>query len=433
MAVRARALAIVLAAMGFAPAAAQPAPPASVLAHNPTAAERAWVASTVYHLVKRYFAHWEGLPAGFDFDARYRAYLGEALAAPDRRGFSMATLRLIADLHNGHSSFTDEALYADPRPAPFYAEPVAGHWTVRVSRVAELAPGAVIVAVDGMPIETWVAPIRAIIAQSNDRARDSLVFLRAFMLPERFTLTLADGKHAPIDRARPLAPRRGQPRQEETTTVVRPDGTVVIAIPSFDEPKFESAAIAAVRAHMDAPLILFDVRWNGGGSTPGKLLETIMTRPYAGTIVATPLTVAEFDADGAFDPAQNPIPGATIRYGPVVTQPVAGAFAGRAAVLADRHCASACEDFVIRFKSGKRGPVLGEATWGSTGQPYRVRFSDLGMEVQVSTKREALPDGARFEGVGIAPDIAVPPLPSDFAAPGDPQRDRALAAVRNAS
>jgi len=184
-----------------------------------------------------------------------------------------------------------------------------------------------------------------------------------------------------------------------------------------------------VRAHVDAPLILFDARWNGGGSTPGKLLESIMSRPYAGTISATPLTVAEFDADGAFDPAQNPIPRAMIRSGPDVTRPVAGAFAGRVAVLTDRHCASACEDFVIRFKSGQRSPVLGKATWGLAGQPYRVRFADLGMEVQVSTKREALPDGSRFEGVGVMPDIAVPPMTSDFSAAGDPQRNRALAAI----
>jgi len=198
-------------------------------------------------------------------------------------------------------------------PAPFYAEPIAGRWTVRVSRVADLASGAVIVTIDGVPTETWVAPIRAVIGQSNERARDSLVFLRRFMLPERFTLTLVDGKRVAIDRSQQPAPRTGQASLEETTTSVRPDGTVVIAIPSFDDPRFEAAAVAAVRAHMDASLILFDVRWNGGGSTPGKLLTAIMNRPSAGTIVATPLTLAEFDADGAFDPAQNPIPRAMIR------------------------------------------------------------------------------------------------------------------------
>lgn len=75
-------------------AVADPSPPASaVLSHNPTPAERAWVASTIYHIVKRYFAHWEGLPASFDFDARFRVYLAEAMSAPDRRAFSLATMR----------------------------------------------------------------------------------------------------------------------------------------------------------------------------------------------------------------------------------------------------------------------------------------------------------------------------------------------------
>ena len=75
-------------------AVAQLLPAASaVLSHNPTPAERAWVASTIYHIVKRYFAHWEGLPAGFDFDARFKSYLAEAMSAPDRRAFSLATMR----------------------------------------------------------------------------------------------------------------------------------------------------------------------------------------------------------------------------------------------------------------------------------------------------------------------------------------------------
>jgi len=103
---------------------------------------------------------------------------------------------------------------------------------VRISHVAELAPGAVIVAVDGVPIETWVAPIRAGIGQSNQRARDSLVFLRRFMLPERFTLTLTSGARMAIDRSLPAAVRRGQNTPNETTTSVRANGTLVVAIPS---------------------------------------------------------------------------------------------------------------------------------------------------------------------------------------------------------
>ena len=80
-----RSLALVAAAALAAPAAhAQPAPAPAV--RDPGPADRAMIAAAIYHDVKRYFAHWEGVPEGYDFEARFRAYLDEAMAAPDRQG-----------------------------------------------------------------------------------------------------------------------------------------------------------------------------------------------------------------------------------------------------------------------------------------------------------------------------------------------------------
>jgi carboxyl-terminal processing protease len=154
--------------------------------------------------------------------------------------------------------------------------------------------------------------------------------------------------------------------------------------------------------------ILFDVRNNGGGSTPTKLLETVMTKPYRGTLVATPLTVAEFDAHAVYDPEGHPFPKGMIRYGPQTIAPRPDAVATPMAVLADGGCGSACEDFVARFQDGRRGPVMGERSFGSTGQPYLVQFPEFGMNFRVSTKRESLPDGRQLEGKGVQPDIAIP-------------------------
>ena len=396
------------------------------LAHNPTLAERAWVAASVYRTVKQYFAHWAGLPASYDFDARFKAYLPEALNAPDRRSFSLATMRLVASLANGHTNFTDEALYADHRPAPFYAEPIEGRWTVTVTRRSDIPLGSVITAIDDVPVDRWVSPIRAVIGQSSPRARDHLVFLRRFMFPEHFVVMLDGGRRIGVNKADPLTTRQGRASPESVTVQRRRDGVLVIAIPSFDEPRFEAAAISAIRAAKDVRLVVLDVRGNGGGTTPGALGAAIMTRPYAGTLVLTPLTIAENDAHGSFSEGDNPAPNAMLRYGPDVGEPQAGAYAGPMALLIDRACASACEDLAIRFQSGRRGPVLGEPSWGSTGQPIRVQFPELGMSLRVSTKRESFADGRPFEGVGVQPDLPVQTTRGDVTAGTDTVLERAI-------
>lgn len=395
-----------------------------------TQADRMMIAAQINHVVKRYFAHWEGLPPDYDWDACFADYLKEALAAPDRRSFSLATMRLIASLQNGHSSFSDEVLEDEPT-LPFHARPIEGKWMVTSSFIPEVSPGDVITTVDGVPIDRWLEPSRAIVAQSDGRARDRLLLLQGrAMWPQTVRLGLASGKTVNIDRAAPRGERRPARKPFEVETTVRPDGVVVIRIPSFDDIKFEAAAIAAVKAHAGAPLILFDVRGNGGGTTPETLLRVIMDQPYAGTIVNTPMTIAEQDADASFSSAA-PIR-QMIRYGPHRTQPAADAIKGPMAVLMDGGCGSACEDFAIRFQSGKRGPLMGEPTFGSTGQPYFVRWPQWKMSLRISTKREFLPDGRPFEGVGVAPDIAVPQRIADLTASGDPQFDRAVAVWRAA-
>lgn len=431
-------VAMALAAAAPAPVTAGPvSTPAPVVSgsttpdldRNPSPAERAWVASAVYRTVKEYFAHWSGLPPAYDFDAAYRSYLAEALAAPDRRGFSLATMRLVAGLENGHTGFTDDALWRDKRPLPFSAEPVQGRWTVTVSRTATLRPGDVVASIDGVPVETWVAPIRQIVGESSPRARDHLVFSRRFMFPDRFVVGLADGRRVPVSRDDAAGPPVGRTRVDEVTTTRRGDGVVVIAIPSFDAPQFEADAVKAVRAAAGARLILLDIRGNGGGSTPEALLRAIMTRAYTGTAVVTPLVNAMEDGQRSFSPDAPRTPQTFLRYGSHTTQPDPQAYAGPMALLADGACASACEDFAIRFQSGRRAPLLGEATFGSTGQPFLVRFPDLGMSLRVSTKRESFADGSPFEGVGVRPDIPLPLTRADLAAAGDPVLERAVAAA----
>ncbi len=376
---------------------------------DPDLTDRAYIGATAYHAIKRYFAHAEGLPAGYDFEARYRAYLQEALEAPDRKAFSLTTMRFFACLRNGHTSFWDEELTQQTGPMPFRIRRIDNQWTVVRSSLTHLHPGDVVTTVDGKLVDEWLEVVREHIGQSSLAALDWMTWLRPFLLPERFTIGTDDGRQVPIELTElPTEPERGPPLASEVETVHRPDGLVVIRIPSFDDPKYEEAAIAAIRGVESARAILLDLRDNNGGSSPGGLLSAIMTRPYRGTLVSTPMTIAKSDASNSFNGNIPALPTTMMQNGPDITLPFPDAWQGKMALLINRGSASACEDFAMRFKDGERGLVLGEPSFGSTGQPYFVGFPEFGMSFRVSTKREYFPDGRQFEGLGVTPDVSIP-------------------------
>lgn len=422
------ALAGIVVLLAATPALADTALP--VKSRDLTTTERAIIASKAYWVIRTYFAHAAGLPNGYDFEREYRARLTDALVAPDRRGFSLAMMRLFAGLANGHTSFTDQALLDGAPRAPYLIRRVEGRWTVMRSALATLPAGSVVATIDGEPVDRWLAPRRVYLAKSSAMEMDRAIFGSTFLFPSSFELGLVSGATVPINlKAKHTPPLPAAPQPDRVVVTRQPGGIVVIRIPSFENPQLEADAVAAVHqaSAEKAPAILFDLRGNGGGNTPDKLLSAIMTAPYRGTIVETPQLVAENDAHASFEAQPPTWPTNMLRHGPVRSLPAAGAFSGRVAVLADSGCASACEDFVIRFADAKRGPFYGEPTFGSTGQPYFVDFPEFGISFEVSTKREFLPDGGPFEGVGVQPSQPVPFTIADVADPRDCQFDNAIA------
>jgi len=397
---------------------------------DPDPTDRAYIGATAYHAIKRYFAHAEGLPAGYDFETRYRAYLREALEAPNRKAFSLATMRFFASLRNGHTSFGDEELRQQAGSIPFRMRRIDNQWTVVRSRMAKLHPGDVVTMVDGKPVDKWLEAVREHIGQSSLTALDWMTWLRPFLLPQRFTLDTDDGGQVPIDlTASPIGPESGLVLADEVEVVDRSEGPVVIRIPSFDDPKYEEAAIAAIRGVEDARAILLDLRDNSGGSSPGNLLSAIMTKPCRGTLVSTPMTIAKSDASNSFHGSIPALPTTMMRSGPDMTPPCPDAWKGKIALLIDGGSASACEDFALRFKDGERGLVLGEPSFGSTGQPYFVNFTEFGMSFRVSSKHEYFPDGRQFEGMGVTPDKSIPLTREELRSGADTQLELAAKAV----
>ena len=400
-------------------------------------ADRAYIASKIYSLTNTYFAHWSAV-GNVDFEASYKRYLERALAARDRREFDLASIEFVERLRNAHTHFSDEWLTKNyGQPLGFRAKRLDSQWVITETTRPSMKPGDVITALDGTPVDDFLQQ-----RQKYRYARKALegenIFWTPYVFPMRFTVTLAGKGDVSVDRSTPMD--AGPPR-ETTGRWLRENKIAYIAVPSFGDARFEKVAVDFVRQFKAAEAIIVDVRGNGCGTSQQQLIDAIMDRPYRNPRIATPLQIGavqtyrdlpkQFDlsnvseyARGGLD-AFSEFDNGQFVWGGGPNQPKRDAYTGKLLILVDERCASACEDFVIPFKDNHRATIIGETTWGSTGQPYIHNFGN-GMMAFVSTKRIYMPDGAEFEGVGISPDVAVSNTKADIASGHDRVLDKAV-------
>jgi carboxyl-terminal processing protease len=163
-----------------------------------------------------------------------------------------------------------------------------------------------------------------------------------------------------------------------------------------------------VRQFQNAKTIILDVRGNEGGGSGRPLQDALMDKPFS-------LWMEHSHLQGGIllRAYQGSVPADTeLSAEGGVAKPAQADFhfTGRLLLLTDRECTCACEDFVMPFKVTHRAQLIGETTAGTLSSTHRTNFEN-GMMLNVSGIRYIFPDGSRFEGVGIAPDIAVPTTP----------------------
>ena len=385
-------------------------------AGNLSTNEKAYVASKIYSSLQLYFAHWRGIP-GFDLDAEYKAYLNSALNTKGRLDFDLVTLEFIARLRNGHTHFFDQWLDEhDGRLLGFRLSEIQGKWAVTWARDDRLKVGDIATAIDGVDINRFMRDKARYIAASNERTALSHVASSVFLWPEEFTLSFEDGHSVHIERAKPQGQDGAKAQATEGRWLV--EGQVAyIKIPSFGNADYEKRALEYLKEYQQAKSLIIDVRGNGGGMTPWKLMGMLMNRPWRSWEESTPQHIALYRARGASS--------STLRQVSQTQQPSAGAYAGRVIILIDRYSGSASEDFVMPFKDNRRAEIIGETSQGSSGQPYFFDFGN-GMRLMVGTVRYNFPDGSEFESVGITPTIAVELRIQDVRANVDPVLAAAL-------
>lgn len=374
-----------------------------------------------------------------DWDRLYLDYLPKVRATRSTAEYYRVLTELCARLRDGHTNVvppeqTLALLFGRPLLRTRLAED-----RVFVDSVfsAELEaqgvkPGMEILSVDGVPSAQYrareLAPYVSASTPQDLAVRTGVYnFLSGPVgVPVRVALAAADGKRVELALARVGVAEWGRARPAQPAFELRmlPGNVAYVALNGFDTPKAAEEYLKAWPAIAKASALVLDVRRNGGGNSDVgfRVLATLTDQPFPISTWSSREYVPTYRAWGR--------PLGMHNSGPRTWQPdPAHQFKGPVAVLTSGGTYSAAEDFTLSFDEMKRGPIVGEATGGSTGQPLFFALPGGG-RARVCTKADTYRDGKRFVGVGIQPKVAVRQSVADLRSGRDTVLETALMHIK---
>jgi C-terminal processing protease CtpA/Prc len=316
---------------------------------------------------------------------------------------------------------------------------------MRIARPQRLAE---IITVQGVPAAQWIRDsILPEIAAATEESRWERAVTR-MLEGERGTalqllLRLPGGEQrgASVTRSVALSMRWPlEPPPLEADTL--PDGAIWVRVNTLADPDvvdcFDRAlgdAAGQGPRHRGVILDLRETTWTPGGREQGyAILSRLIDKPLLTSRWRTPQYRPAYrgtdtpDSSGAWLSA----PSDTI-WPPARRQRVP--YTGPVAVLISARTAGPAEDFLVAFRGGNRGPIIGEPSAASTGQTVVVALGmGTGWQARLTVTRDALPDGKEFvRSGGIVPDLPVTERAADVLAGRDAVLDRARAYLSEAA
>lgn len=381
------------------------------------------------------FAHFDHVPE-LDWNKTYMEYLGKVLAAPTTEAYYRVMMRLAPLLQDGHTNIYPpqalrDRLYARP---PLLTALIQGKVVVTEVRSPSLAKrirvGDEVVAIGGTPVHDYArSSVTPYVSASTPQDRDVRTYSYELLMgharqPLQLRLRGADGmeRRESVARSGYSDVQRSQPAEFR----LLPGNIAYLRISTFENDSGVKALEAALPQILPANGLVIDVRGNGGGnSTFGyDILSYLDSKPFATSLSYTRDGTALERANETGVIKWRPVEGETQyqrRRDQVYTGPVS--------VLIGPRSYSAAEDFAVAYEAMRRGPLVGMATGGSTGQPLFMELPGGGA-ARICIKRDVRPDGRAFVGKGVQPAIVVEPTVADLRAGRDAALDRAVDALR---
>ncbi|MFH1744459.1 MAG: S41 family peptidase [bacterium] len=195
-------------------------------------------------------------------------------------------------------------------------------------------------------------------------------------------------------------------------------GYILITNWSWDNIDELEPAYEALDEFAEAKGLIVDVRPNGGG-------DERLAQYFAGCFITEPRIYAKNVYRDPSDPSGFTNP----PYDRVI-EPKKGRpkYRGKVAVLMGQANMSSCEAFLLMMKQAPSCTLVGDRSFGSSGNPKAFPLAN-GVTVYLPSWKAMRPDGTVFEGEGIAPDVLIEATEEDFRQ-GDPVLDAALEFLR---
>ncbi|QOY96816.1 hypothetical protein IM543_22255 [Massilia sp. UMI-21] len=389
--------------------------------------------------VKYNFVYVDKLKA-LDWDRLYLETIPKVRATTSTAEYYRVLMALCAKLQDGHTNvYPGQELRDSAMARPLLTTHlVEGRVLVRevfdpALLARGVAPGVEIVAVDGEPAiayaERAVAPY---VSASTPQDLEQRVYGFQFLMGSvdkapRLGLRDARGRAFEAEVRRVDWASFGQAvaaRRQPFELRKLPGNVAYVALNGFGDSKAADGFLAAFGQIASSAALVIDLRNNGGGnSSEGyRVLAALTDKPFATSKWSTRQYLPTYRA------WKRPMPdfdGEAREHQPDGKRH----FRGPVAVLTSAGTYSAAEDFMVAYEGMHRGPIVGAATGGSTGQPLLVQLPGGGM-ARICTKADTYPDGRAWVGHGIQPTVRAAPTVADLRRGRDTVLEAALATLK---
>jgi len=370
--------------------------------------------------VKINFPHFAEVP-DLDWDKTFVDYLPQVEATRSTYEYYKVLQRMCALLNDGHTNvFLPDTLAKRMEAVPPIRTDLVDARVFVTSvesptlQAAGIVPGLEITAIDGVPVRAYAEKDkRPYVSSNSPQHRDVQVYSYALLAGPRarpvsvtFRTPAGTSLVRRISRT-PYADRAPLPTLQTRTL---DDGVAYVAINTFNDEGVTKAFEQVLSGLTSAPGLIVDVRQNDGGSGVaaydilGFLTDSSFATPHWKTRQYAATGRAWGEAGGWVDGPNRPWqPKPGLRY----RKPVV--------LITGPRALSATDVFAAAFQDIHRGPIVGEPTGGSSGDPLPFALPGGGSG-RVATSIVTDHD---FVGHGVRPDVLVAPTPEDVVAGHD--------------